>query len=341
MMSGVMRLLLSACVLVTAALLLVGASSASPEGSVLESAQPTEREGLARLVGTCTKCHEDVCKEWEGTLHAQSWTDPVFQAAIAELADKGESCAPCHAPQELMLQGMGKLPLPRKNDREVGVNCVTCHMKGNRYLGPYDSTGHGGVDADDGYRKADMCLSCHGQPQARAEHDQGTSYLAGTAAKEGRTCQSCHMPAVQRKLVTSPTIKEKYTIGEQACRVHAFSGARRGVVVRGAAELKANFKGDNVEVVLTALTGHALPATEGRTVRLRIAFSDATGTSVGQAYQAWRHGNEALPATGPVTLSFPAANAAKAHLILEQELPKAPGRVEALVQSIAELEITR
>ncbi len=337
MISGTMRLPLFACLLFIGAFSLVG----STDSCFAPQEQPAEREGLARLVATCTKCHEDVCTEWKGTLHAQSWTDPVFQAAIADRPDKGESCAPCHAPQELMLTGFGKLPLARKSDREVGVNCVSCHMKGNRYFGPFDSTGHGGVDADASYRKADLCLSCHGQPEARAEHDQGSSYLVGTAAKDGQTCQSCHMPAAQRKLVTSPTIKEKYTIGEQACRVHSFSGARRGEVVRGAASMIAAFKSDQLEVVLTALTGHALPATEGRTVRLKIGFRDAAGVSVGEVYRAWRHGADALPATGPVTISFPAGAAQKAQLTLEQELPKVPGRDAAIIQAIAECEATR
>ncbi len=136
-----------------------------------EPAAGDERENLAALVKNCRKCHEDVCSEWEATQHAKSWSDPVFQAEIATRADQGEACAPCHAPQELLNTGFGKLPRARRNDRDLGVNCVTCHMKENEYSGPYDSPGHGGVTGNPEYRKVALCLSCHGRPEERKEHD--------------------------------------------------------------------------------------------------------------------------------------------------------------------------
>lgn len=302
-----------------------------------------ERENLKTLVENCRKCHEDVCKEWAETQHAKSWTDPVFQAQIEGLPDQGASCARCHAPQELLLTGYGKVPRGRKGDRDLGVNCVTCHMKGNSYFGPFDSTGHGGVDADPEFGKPGLCLSCHGQPEARKEHDQGTSFLAGPAAANGHTCQSCHMPRVERKLVTSPTIKEKYTIGVQPCRMHTFIGGRRGENVAGCAELHLRLDGGRAVAEITARTGHGLPATSGREVRLEVEFLDAGGASLGKDARSWRFPEgPVLPPDRAETVPFeapPAAARARAKLV--QVLLETPGRDASVVQPIAETEAHR
>ncbi len=345
MMAGAFRIALPAG-LVLASLILCapfGIPGTNPRAGVEAAStqlDPEEREGLARLVGTCKKCHEDVCKEWEGTLHAQSWTDPVFQAEIAELPDKGESCAPCHAPQELLLGGLGKLPRARMKDREVGVNCVTCHMLGNRYSGPFDSTGHGGVDADEAFRKPDLCTSCHGQPEVRPQHDQGTSFRAAARGERPAGCQDCHMPPVTRKLVTSPTIKEKYTIGEQACRMHTFVGARRGDLLRLAALVEAVVQGDHLEVSITATTGHALPASEGRVVRLLLEVTEPKEAAA-RVLKTWSHGAGSLPANDVVKISAPLGAVKRAQLRLEQVLPKVPGRTEEIVQVFTRQEIER
>lgn len=343
MMAGALRIALSAGLVLASIILCAPSELPYSTGAAVPAPvlpEPQEREGLARLVGTCRKCHEDVCKEWEGTLHAQSWTDQVFQAEIAGLPDKGESCAPCHAPQELLLTGLGKLPRGRKNDREAGVNCVTCHMLGNRYAGPFDSTGHGGVDADEAFRKPDLCISCHGQPEARAQHDQGTSWRAAARGERPAGCQDCHMPSAKRKLVTSPTIKEKYTIGEQWCRSHTFTGARRGDLLKLAALVEPVVKGDDLELSITATTGHALPASEGRIVRLVLDVTEPKEATP-RVLKSWTHGKDALPASEVVRLSAPLGAVKRGQLRLEQVLPKVPGRAEEIVQVFTSQEIQR
>jgi nitrate/TMAO reductase-like tetraheme cytochrome c subunit len=345
MMHGALRVVAPFGLVLASALWIAPPSSAPTNdaaqgGPDAASSEPAEREGLARLVGTCKKCHEDVCNEWEGTLHAKSWTDPVFQAEIAELPDKGESCAPCHAPQELLLTGFGKLPRARTKDRDLGVNCVTCHMLGNRYAGPFDSTGHGGVDADEAFRKPDLCLSCHGQPDVRPQHDQGTSFRAAATGERPAGCQDCHMPSAVRKLVTSPTIKEKYTIGEQPCRMHTFAGARSGALLNLAALVEAQCKDEILEVKVTATTGHALPASEGRVVRLVLDVQEPQEPAP-RILGSWTHGAKALPANQAQVLTAPLGTVKRAELRLEQVLPKVPARAEEIVQVFTRQEIKR
>jgi hypothetical protein len=310
--------------------------AASASHAAAERPDP-ERTNLAALVQSCRKCHEDVCAEWEGSAHRRSWTDPVFQAEIAEREDAGEACAPCHAPADLRLEGFGKLPRPRKLDRELGVNCVTCHLLGNEYHGPYDSPGHGGVIGDPAYRRPGLCLSCHGQPEARAVHDQGSSFLAGPAAAEGRTCQECHMRAVDRKLVTNPTIRDRYTIGVQPCRTHDFRGAREGSLLEGAArvQLRAVDPG-SYEVAVTPATGHTLPASTGRRLVLRLVEEAPEGTRTEERVFRVEDGT-ALRGGLETRASFPRRpEATSARVVLEHVIPASPGRKEPVLKRVAE-----
>ena len=310
-----------------------------PETHRIQEEVPAERTNLKKLVDDCRKCHEDVHDEWSATQHAKSWTDPVFQEAIKDAPDKGESCAPCHAPRALFHTGLGELPLPRKLDRDLGVNCVTCHVEGNIYHGPFESTGHGGVEANPDFRASKFCISCHGRPVERAEHDQGSSYLAGPEAKGGKSCQECHMDPVERKLVTKDTIKDKFLIGVQPCRKHNFKGARRSEIVAGSADLSIGVASDSIQVSVVPKTGHSLPATSHRDVRLVIRQLDAKGGTLDEtlktyAFPAGPVLNPGVPNLIPVPKK---SGVVSVQVTLTQVLCAVPGRPEPIVQPIAEL----
>lgn len=306
---------------------------------------PPERKNLQRMVANCKKCHADIHAEWEATQHAKSWTDPVFQAEIKDLSEEQkDSCARCHAPRALYhLDEMGDIPVGRKLDRDLGVNCVTCHMLGNVYFGPFTSQGHGGVDADPEFRRSNMCFSCHGQPEARKEHDQMTSYLEGPAwSKDGKSCQTCHMPVVERKLVTKKSLKARFLIGVQPVRKHSFTGARRGEIVKGCAELAVAFEGDNVVASITLKTGHCLPCTTHREVVLTIEQLSKDGKSVAKETRTYTFPGKALPPGDATTVEVAAqAGAATARVTLVQILTRCEGRDEAITQPIHEAETTR
>jgi len=221
---------------------------------------------------------------------------------------------------------------------------VTCHMLGNIYFGPYDSQGHGGVEGEPVYRESTMCFSSHGQPEARKEHDQMTSYLAGPAwSKEGKSCQVCHMPLVERKLVTKKSLKMKFLLGVQPVRMHSFTGARRGEIVEGCAELGAAFEGTNVVVQITPKTGHSLPCTTHREVVLTVVQSDGSVVEVGRQTKKYTFPEgEALAPGVPTVVEVPVVEgAARARATLVQVLTRTPGRPEDIRQPIAEVETER
>ncbi|MAB88238.1 MAG: hypothetical protein CMJ90_02110 [Planctomycetes bacterium] len=326
----------------------VPASPSSVEGQTgdcrLQEEIPPERKNLKRLNNDCKKCHADIHAEWTLTQHAKSWTDPVFQAEISKLEDKGASCARCHAPRALWHKEMGEIPVARDKDRDLGVNCVTCHMLGNIYFGPFDSQGHGGVEGEPVYRESTMCFSCHGQPEARREHDQMTSYLEGKAwSKDGKTCQTCHMPMVERKLVTKKSLKMKFLIGVQPVRMHSFTGARRGEIVKGCADLEVVFEGEKVVASITPRTGHSLPCTTHREVVLTVVQSDGAGQELSRQTKKYTFPDgEALPPSGTTAVAFAAAvGAKKVRATLVQVMTKTEGRPQDIRQPIQEAETQR
>ena len=328
--------LLLALASIAAVPFLVAARDASRQE---EPAPAPEMSGssLKRLVQGCRKCHEDVHAEWSASHHATSWTNPALQAAIEGREDGGDACARCHAPLPILESGTGKLPNARRNSRQLGVNCVTCHVRGNNeYHGPHDSSGHGGIVGEDIYRQATFCISCHGQPAARREHDQGTSFLLSPSAQGGVSCQACHMPGIRRALATR--VREEFSSGIQDCRVHSFSAAREGSVVAGCADLGLELVDQVVRASVSPNTGHTLPASSGRKVVLAVEFVGADGSSLDTREKAWTFPDgEALMPGVTTEVSFPAApGTVAARAVLRQIILPIPGRPEAVVQTIAE-----
>ena len=301
------------------ALLLPLLSRVEPGLCALELATQQGKElKVGRLMKTCEKCHMDVYEEWSASGHSRAWTSPTVQAEMAKQPDKGESCARCHAPGSLTDRAPGELPVARSDDRELGVNCVTCHVSSDKkYHGPLPSQGHGGVVVHEEYRRAVWCKSCHGHPEANEAHDQFTSYSSSPAARAGRTCQECHMRPVERQLVKSRR-PLKGVQPPQPCRRHDFAAILEDGLVADAAQLELRVEGGSLRCAITPHDGHHLPAGEGREVQLSIRFLDAAGATKGSHSEVYsQSGGNALPPgrTTVVEAALPAgATAASAEL---------------------------
>ena len=110
-----------------------GISATAFGGAQLALPGPAPRprpSGLAAAVtenAKCEGCHQDIAKEWRGSLHQQAWHDPVFQKALA--IEPEAFCRGCHAPEA---DASGE---PPKAAQDVGVGCVTCHLQGSDVVG--------------------------------------------------------------------------------------------------------------------------------------------------------------------------------------------------------------
>ncbi len=118
-------------------------------------------------------------------------------------------CLSCHAPARRQwrqvraaLKGQPLAALARQ-----GVTCADCHVRGYRRFGPplepYLAAGdivHGGFTPRTGFTRSRFCISCH-QFHRNGARLQGSllenvygEWRASRYAREGMTCQACHMP---------------------------------------------------------------------------------------------------------------------------------------------------
>ena len=80
----------------------------------------------------CGGCHVDIYKQWKGSMHSNSWTDPIYRAALNLMskASKGKTdnfCMGCHTPigvvtREASPGGKGMSEVANR-----GVQCDFCH----------------------------------------------------------------------------------------------------------------------------------------------------------------------------------------------------------------------
>lgn len=205
----------------------------------------------------CAKCHARIAAEWRGSLHANAWSDPLFQASY--LREPEPFCRSCHAPLSTERK-------PKGLAARDGISCAVCHVRGGEIYGlrgrARDTAGHA-VQATADLASSGFCGGCHQfgffvLPQRRAvprfegPHVQQATYAewaGGRHAEQGIRCQDCHM---------APERAE----GQRPWRSHAFPGADSELLTQAVqvqVEAKVTEQGTEVEVVLRNRTGHAYP----------------------------------------------------------------------------------
>jgi hypothetical protein len=259
----------------------------------LRSLPPTAvPEGLPDLSAkTCGACHRAIYEEWKISTHAQAYEgDPQFLAELEKSRKQGVAwmCMNCHTPNDAQLPRLvadfedGRLDAPIFVDnpdfdpalQKEAITCATCHVRDGVVLGPYGDTRapHPVREAAE-LRASSTCTQCH-QAQARFDtlglvcvFDTGAEHAESPSAARGETCQSCHMPKVERPLaVGAETVRET--------RRHWFAGAlipKRPDMAEAVAALEPHFP-PGLEV--TALDAPARLA-PGATARLRVEVKNA------------------------------------------------------------------
>ena len=221
----------------------------------------------------CKRCHPAIWREWERSMHAKAWEDPIYQEAASQVEDREKTCDPCHAPEPILITGIGKMPKLRNKDRKYGVSCIVCHIDAHGAMhGPHKSTNpmyHANVTSEAHAKPTELCATCHGQPSV-PEHNQVDSFKNSPAAEKGLNCASCHMPAVKRTL--SVHSYEPLTV-----RRHTWAGSRSVSKLKSAANLKIVRGEGQATLHLTNKAGHLLPGEALRAIILDVKISDASG----------------------------------------------------------------
>ena len=224
--------------------------------------------------GKCKSCHPAIWREWENSMHAKAWVDEIYQTAAKQVADRETKCDQCHAPQPILITGVGEMPKLRDKQREVGVSCLVCHLDAHGAMhGPpagAETYFHANVTNPIYTQPTTLCGTCHGQ-QSVPEHDQVSSFLNSKFADGNTSCATCHMPVVKR--LQSTTSHESIK-----GRKHTWRGSRSVAQLKRAAVLQLEYTTRKVDVKLRSETGHILPGGMLRIILLEVVLLASDGT---------------------------------------------------------------
>jgi hypothetical protein len=218
------------------------------DGIQLPGTQPGELTVPFQPPALCVRCHGEYAEyaaydQWQGTMMANSFRDPLFRAALAitnqDVPVGGDFCLRCHAP----VGWLAGQSLPGNGSRigaagAEGISCEFCHRLEARSLignaqffvinqpiewGPYPehpsgnlmliSTGRRPLFSEH-VSRSELCATCHDVTNPLSQFPIESTYSEwknSAFAAEGKECQDCHMPdfpgggfAAQDPRVTTP-----------------------------------------------------------------------------------------------------------------------------------------
>jgi len=243
---------------------------------------PPAKPGLLDSPENCQECHAEIYAEWTSDRHGQAWVGQLYTELSKNHQDA--SCWSCHAPRPILETGLESPAEARQNFRETGINCLSCHKRGNHVVtaaapdgapAPEAACGpvrdpHFPTDRPD-LQEATIafCGVCHNLHGTHEEF-RGSRYY-----REGETCLTCHMA----EQVMGPVAKGG---APRLRRVHRFPGAHSEAMLKRAMQVEAQERdGRIVARVVNVGAGHRVPTdARHRAIRLRVAFFDPYGGPV-------------------------------------------------------------
>jgi hypothetical protein len=206
------------------------------------------------------------------------------------------------------------MPEARKEARDQGVDCLACHVDAEgRTRGTLGTAFHGAKKNEDLARPA-ACDPCHHESEFPF-FDQGTTFAKSPAAREGQTCQSCHMPEVERRVANG---KEGDALPVRRHRSHRLTSVTRAEDLAAGYRLALERAGGKLVVRLESAAGHDLPGGAGRALILEIEVRDAGGKELRKQALTWAWRFNPLVAGKPAVREIalpPEAAVARARLL--------------------------
>jgi hypothetical protein len=171
----------------------------------------------------CQGCHSEIYEQWNGSMHSNSWKDPVFQKLYEMSSNETGGltdvfCARCHTPIGVI---NGEIP-PADGSKladisNKGIQCDFCHtvnastgIGNGAYVsspnktkrGPYKDSGspYHETSYSDLHTKSEFCGMCHDvthpvneKPIERTYTEWKESPYNTGDPKSTISCQDCHM----------------------------------------------------------------------------------------------------------------------------------------------------
>lgn len=170
----------------------------------------------------CGRCHPRQLEDWRSSLHARTVGPGILWQFHLMGQESANECMRCHAPlaeQKSLLaleRGWAHAPAtppPRYVPPDLhrsGLVCAACHVRRHARFGPPPVSGtprtvdaarpHGGFSATAAFQDSRFCSACHQFPadgrrvNGKLLENTYEEWRESPAAKQGRSCQSCHMP---------------------------------------------------------------------------------------------------------------------------------------------------
>ncbi len=238
----------------------------------------------------CGDCHIDIYKEWAESSHSKSYINEKFRVSTNNYEYK--FCLGCHVPETILnsqkngSSNGAEVDLSNLINEEIvarshnlgdGVDCQGCHLTADCTLaGPHAGISpHPTEKKEARYKRSDLCGTCH--------IDTLEEYLSYIGDGNDETCQDCHMPAVNRKLIQNEPWQKIHA--KKDGKAHTFSGLSAIEKNKNFIELKfgeinndSNQITGNVEIINTKVN-HSIPTGKYgyREVLLLIDLKDDLG----------------------------------------------------------------
>lgn len=168
----------------------------------------------------CGRCHVQQFNDWNTSLHAKAMGPGVLGQLLdlaPEATEEHQACLRCHAPLAEQASSLSAaLARPRATRgparaHEQGLTCAGCHVRQHERFGPARRDGtaarsgkaglpHGGWTANAAFEDSRFCAACHqfgeGDYALNGKFLENTyeEWKASRYGREGKSCQSCHMP---------------------------------------------------------------------------------------------------------------------------------------------------
>ncbi len=261
----------------------------------------------------CGTCHREIYQEWKASMMSKSFShrwDEVeyFQLALRhaqkepKVAGVKAGCIACHSPLAFLAGDIPPKPVAANTRANEGVSCEVCHhISGSTEEEPYNFSfiiqpgktkigpradakpmGHK-VKTSTFIKSAKFCATCHDEASPYGAWVKSTyrEWKAGPYAKEGVTCQDCHMYRAPGKAALMGPKR-------QDLAHHVFHGSHSPTKLAGAVDLALYTNkhdvspGATVKIraeLFNGKVGHMIPSgsTEERMLWLEVWAVDATG----------------------------------------------------------------
>ncbi|MFN7086193.1 MAG: multiheme c-type cytochrome [Burkholderiales bacterium] len=203
----------------------------------------------------CGTCHVAQFNDWKQSRHSLAM-GPGIMGQLLNMSpiatEEHQDCIRCHAPLKeqadslvaALTRGPGKSLRPPGETgpalHEQGLVCAACHIRGHQRYGPPREDGskpepgtplpHNGWISEAAFGDSRFCAACHQFTNdgyalnGKLLENTYEEWKASRYAREGMTCQSCHMPDRRhqwRGIHDAETVKSGITIKRTAARVES------------------------------------------------------------------------------------------------------------------------